>query len=334
MFYFQNPVLQYIYWFFPANTEAAAGLRSGITRFFGVNQAALLTAYYMMAKYGIRGIFSAKTPWRVLIFAVLVAASTLGGFRSFFIAFLLAFSIQFFLEGLHRTKLLPIMILGVLLIGAVTIPFVRQMPYSVQRALSFLPLPVDPLVRADADTSSTWRVELWKSILPQVPEYFWFGKGYVFSKRDFDYAINQYLGYEHAISEDESWAALAGDYHNGPLSVIIPFGIWGAAAFLWFLWAGVRVLYRNFRYGDPDLRIINAFLLAGFITRILVFMIIFGGFDGDMHFFVGYLGFSICLNHGMCRRPAPEPPGQRSIQDTVPVRSRMEPAFQRSRYRE
>jgi len=30
-------------------------------------------------------------------------------------------------------------------------------------------------------------------------------------------------------------AELAGDYHNGPLSVIIPFGVFGVIAFVWFL---------------------------------------------------------------------------------------------------
>ena len=38
-------------------------------------------------------------------------------------------------------------------------------------------------------------------------------------------------------------AAMAGDYHNGPLSVLIPFGIWGLAAFVWLLVAGARFLY-------------------------------------------------------------------------------------------
>jgi hypothetical protein len=30
----------------------------------------------------------------------------------------------------------------------------------------------------------------------------------------------------------------AGDYHNGPLSILIPFGLFGMIAFLWLLGAG------------------------------------------------------------------------------------------------
>jgi hypothetical protein len=140
------------------------------------------------------------------------------------------------------------------------------------------------------------------------------------------------LGSQKNFSEEDSWAALAGDYHNGPLSVIIPFGVWGALAFLWFISVGTRVLYRNWKYGDPDLKIINAFLFAGFAAHILMFMAIFGAFDNDMHFFVGYLGLGVALNGGMVARPAPEPVRPKTME--IPVRSRLEPAFQRARYRE
>jgi O-antigen ligase len=332
VFYFRNPALQYIYWLFPPNTGTVEG-PTGMARFGGINMASLVVAYFLLARYGIRGLFNARAPWRIVLLLALIAASMLGGYRSFLIAFLLAFGIQFCLEGLHRTRLLLVLLVGSILIAGVVLPFVQRFPSSIQRALAFLPVPIDPVVRQDAEASSNWRVELWKSILPQVPEYFWLGKGYVFTKQDYDYAINQYTGYILPFSQEESWAALAGDYHNGPLSVIIPFGVWGAAAFLWFLAAGWRVVYLNYRYGDPNLRIINSFLLAGFITRILIFMFIFGAFDGDMHFFVGYLGFSVCLNGGVCRRALELVRQRVEPQETIPARSGFQPAYQRSRFR-
>ena len=89
---------------------------------------------------------------------------------------------------------------------------------------------------------------------------------------------------------------LAGDYHNGPLSVLIPFGIYGAIAFVWFLAAGLRVLHRNWKFGDPALRTVNALLLAAFVVHVLVFFVVFGSLHSDMAIFVGLLGLGVALN--------------------------------------
>jgi len=96
-------------------------------------------------------------------------------------------------------------------------------------------------------------------------------------------------------------AAFAGDYHSGPLSVIIPFGIFGAAGFVWFLIAGGRVLYLNHRYGDPSLKLINACLFAYFLCRVISFFFIFGALYYDLYFFTGTVGLSLSLNGGVSR---------------------------------
>jgi len=64
------------------------------------------------------------------------------------------------------------------------IPFVGHLPLSVQRTLSFLPLPVDPVAQASADLSTEWRLQMWKNVLPQIPQYLWLGKGYSISAAD------------------------------------------------------------------------------------------------------------------------------------------------------
>ena len=103
---------------------------------------------------------------------------------------------------------------------------------------------------------------------------------------------------------------LAGDYHNGPLSVIIPFGIFGSLAFAWFLWAGCRVTYQNFLFGDPAFHRINTFLFVFFLVKIVFFMTVFGGLVVDLTMFVGLVGLSISLNGGVAKRavaPQAEP---------------------------
>jgi len=98
--------------------------------------------------------------------------------------------------------------------------------------------------------------------------------------------------------------------------VIIPFGIWGCIAFLWFLVASIQVLWANYKYGDPELKKANTFLLSYFVAKTLVFFAIFGGFYTDLVGFVGLVGFSISLNKGVSKRaPAVRP-------QPVPVRLR------------
>src|SRR5208283_5557251 len=89
---------------------------------------------------------------------------------------------------------------------------------------------------------------------------------------------------------------VVGDFHSGPLSILIPFGLYGAIAFLWFLAAGLRVLHRNWKFGDPALQRVNALLLAAFAGRTVFFFIFFGALHSDIAFFAGLLGLSVALN--------------------------------------
>jgi len=282
---------------------------------------------FMLAKYGIRGIFLDGKPWRLLAFLFFTGMGLLGGFRSALIHFIMVFTVLFFLEGMHRTKLLPALLLAVALAGAVVVPFARQLPPAVQRSMAFLPVPIDPMVRLDAEGSSEWRLSMWKALLPQVPQYLLLGKGLAFTQEDMAFAISQTS--LRPLTEDERESALAGDYHNGPLSVIIPFGLWGMIVWIWFQVAGLRVLYNNYRYGEQGLRTVNSFLLAGYIGRSLLFWLIFGSFYAELVQYAGLLGLSVSLN-GVVARPALSPVNEEEAAKGVPnFLRRPRPAFGR-----
>jgi hypothetical protein len=168
---------------------------------------------------------------------------------------------------------------------------------------------------------------MWKALLPQVPSHLLLGKGYAISQEDYQ-SMGQDSAF-HSIDPAEQGLALSGDYHSGPLSVILPFGIWGAMAFVWFLIAGVWALQRNRRYGDPALQTFNTFLLTAFLVKIIVFLFIFGGFSGDVVGFAGYLGLSISLNGGICRRTRPTAVTNAGPPARIPARPRLQPAFPR-----
>jgi hypothetical protein len=301
--YFESRALQFVFWFFPPNLSALE-TQTGMVRLSGVGAVASVITYFMLAKYGIQGIFFPRRPWRLALFLFCVLGSLAGGFRSGLIGFLLVFWMMFYLEGLQRTKLLPVLLLAGTLAASLMLPLVEKLPYNFQRALSFLPVSVSQVARADAEESAHWRLEIWKAVLPEVPHYLFLGKGLAMTREDLDYSREQEMHAMRAFTQEESWAALAGDYHSGPLSIIIPFGIWGVLAFLWFVVAAVRVVYKNYRYGDPDLRTINAFLLATLIARLIMYFVIVGAFFVDLQAFVAYVGLSVALNGGVAR-PVP-----------------------------
>jgi hypothetical protein len=86
--------------------------------------------------------------------------------------------------------------------------------------------------------------------------------------------------------------------------VLVTFGIWGVLTFLWFLIAGVRALYLNYAYGDPQFKRINTYLLCAFLTKIIAYFFVFGSFYSDLVGFTGLLGMSVCINNGL-RQPVP-----------------------------
>jgi hypothetical protein len=256
----------------------------------GVSSAICL---FMLSRFGMSGLLDVGKPWRAILTGSVLALGMLSGFRSFFAFILLVFGIAFLLEGLHRTRyLLRVMAAGMACcIGLVL--FSNRLPFTVQRSLSFLPVEISPVAKDDARGSSEWRFGMWKELLPDVPRYLLKGKGYRIDVTDMMFArLNTF----HDMGSSNDGLAVAGDYHNGPLSVVIPFGLWGALAFGWFLVAAGRALYLNFIQGDATLKLINMTLLACFLARAIFFAFLVGGLEGDLAYFAGLVGLSISLN--------------------------------------
>ena len=255
-----------------------------------------LVGYFLM-RWGIRGIFSYAHPWRVVLLFVTFLLSLLGGFRGSVIMLGLLFFCQFCAERLWRTHFLPIS-MGFAVLAAMTVfLFAGRLPLAAQRAVSFLPVQVDPEVRLDAENSVEWRVQMWRMLVPKIPEYLLVGKGYSIDPEELYFAVLG-GGAEEASGNAE---LVAGDYHSGPLSTIIPLGLWGVVGFFWLLGAGTKALYRNYRYGDPALLHINSFFLAMFITQAIVFFTVFGAFNSQLYMFTGILGMSVALNGGVSK---------------------------------
>jgi O-antigen ligase len=210
---------------------------------------------------------------------------------------LATFGLLFYMEGLLRTRLLPVMTVLFALVVVAAVPFTDRLPFSIQRSLSFLPVKIDPAARLSAEVSTEWRIQMWREVIHEVPRHLLLGKGYIYTARE-----AQATAMANRDDNGLSGTELAGDYHNGPLSVILPFGIFGVLGFVWFLVAVWRVLHRNYKYGDAQFLILNRFLYAFFFVRLFEFFFVFGALENHLPLFIGMVGLSISLNGGVARR--------------------------------
>lgn len=307
LIYVAGPKYWFLYEFFPANyaagqAEAEGSLGTGLVRISGLLLLAQAVYGFLLARYGFRGVFDLKHGWRLVLLLAAVFVSMFGGYRSGLVMVGLTFLTLFIVEGLWRTRILLTAVGVGLVVTVLVVSFVDRMPLSVQRTLSFLPVNVDPVIKQAAQDSTEWRLEMWRTLWPDVPKYLFLGKGYVLDPQAL-YFLTEATIRGYAVPHE--WAAYSGDYHNGLLSLVIPFGLYGVVAFLWFLGAGIRVLYNNFKYGAPWLRQVNGYLLAFFIARAIYFFLVFGAFYAELFYFTGALGLSVALNRGE-RRPGQE----------------------------
>jgi hypothetical protein len=294
--------LHAIFWLIPPNIYAGE-FQVGTTRLAGTGAAAMALVNVLIACYGLRGIFLSGKLWRPVVLFISFVLIFLGGFRSAIIGATATFLILFFLEGMHRTRMFPFFFIFALAVAGIIIPLGSKLPFTFQRALSVLPesvVQLSPDAREAAKDTWEWRVNMWKALLPQVPKHLLLGKGYAISPEDWGAEMGAGAAVQSADPAQQA-LALSSDYHNGPLSVVLPFGIWGVLTMVWFFAGSIWVVYRNYRFSPPELQPLNAFLFATYVWAIVSF---YGSsLATGMSVFTGVLGLSVAINRGVRREP-------------------------------
>lgn len=301
--YWLGPSFYWLFLVFPTEwvLQQAVGEQSlaGITRVGGLAPASMAVCGYILMRYGLKSLLDFSRPGALLIFIASAVAGLFSGFRSHIALLALILGFQFMAEGLYRTRYFAILLLSCALLFGVALPFSDQLPLAAQRALTILPLKLDPVARTDAQHSLDWRLDMWRVVANEIPTYFWLGKGYAINPTDLYLAEESF---KRGISTHFDPAIISGDYHSGPFSILITFGIFGALAFLWFMAAAIRVLWRNYRYSEPEILNINRFFFAFFLARFVYYLVIFGALHVDLPTFIGIVGLSIALNGGIRSR--------------------------------
>jgi hypothetical protein len=216
----------------------------------------------------------------------LTALMLLGsGFRST-IATLAA---TFLLSSYFRrgwAEVLRIASFGLPLLGLILLMqgVVFDLPLPAQRALSFLPGRWDELAVREAQGSTQWRVEMWKTILgtDKYIESKWFGDGFGFTRRQLDLmrALQRYGATPEEMQEN---MMVSGGVHSGPISAIRYVGYVGLAIFLTLLIAVAMRAWKLIRQAQNT----PFFMLALFIGipciwEPVLYTAIFGGFEGGL----------------------------------------------------
>jgi len=302
--YTLGPNFYFLFLLFPpeyAVMQAIGGDFTTITRINGLAPAALSVFCFMMVRYGLRGLLNLTYFWRSAVTLLVLVFGLYSGFRWLPVFIAILFVVQFFAEGLHKTRYLAIALAFVLLAGGFISIAADRLPLAVQRCFTVLPLKLDAAAVEDARGSSMWRLEMWRVLIGDIPKYFWRGKGFAIDPKDL-YFATEGLRFGGASGIDGS--IVAGDYHNGPLSIIIPFGIWGVLSFLWFTLAAIRALWLNFKNSGEDLKKVNTFLFVFFVGKLIFFSVIFGVLWMDMLLFTATVALSVSINRGVRTAPA------------------------------
>lgn len=176
--------------------------------------------------------------WLMLLIAAF-SASMLSGYRGALIAtsglFIIGIAYRSGKGGLLVSLLGGACFVSLLAVVNLMIP----LPPNIQRSLSFLPGTWDKALVEDGDTSTEWRVEIWKEALftDRWIQNKWLGDGLGFSAAELAGQLNEREGARTGLSGFDSHREailISGDYHSGPVQTIRVVGYVGLALFLWF----------------------------------------------------------------------------------------------------
>lgn len=220
---------------------------------------------------------------RFFTFSVAFSLILMTGFRSALITLFLGFLwVTFFRDGIiavFRVIMVVAAIVGLLISMQGNL---IDLPQPAQRALSFLPGKWDYSAKREAEASTEWRVEMWKTILTS-DKYIankWLGDGFGFTRYQFQVMAANARG--TTLDQQEN-LMISGGVHSGPISAIRFVGYVGLLLFLVLLiLAKIRAYQLIRRAEGTPFYFFALFCGMPMIVALFVFVLIFGGFEGDL----------------------------------------------------
>jgi len=218
------------------------------------------------------------------------AFAALSGYRNVAGAVGLTYLVGLYYHGrlpaVFAAALLSILTLILLATANLVMPF----PPNIQRALSFLPGTWEKRYQVDANSSTDWRVEIWKEVLltDRWIHNKWLGDGLGFSASELAMQAsvslakgNVRLGVSGFDIHREAILS-NGDYHSGPVSAIRVIGYFGL---LVMAVAQIRMVvhahHQIMRCKGTEWYPVTLFFCIPIIWTPVFFWAVFGGFSAD-----------------------------------------------------
>jgi hypothetical protein len=263
-----------------AETAVAQWEMPEVTRWAYMQYPAIWMGVLAIILYDRRFSFS---PAVILVSLMSFLMMGLSGHRT--VVVLLGVTVLVYVIIRRRTVRLPqfLKLMGALSVITVAIYlFADHLPLAFQRAVTWLPgIEVSYAADADALATTKWRIELWRQLIPLVPQHLLVGRGMAFSAQEANAAA--------ALISDRSTQHITFIavhlYHNGPLWFLIDLGLVGFMSGLVFMIGGIV------HYGRQMRRLPEGSLWK---TTYIVF---YSFFVGYCVFFMAVIGGSTFLIH-------------------------------------
>lgn len=212
-----------------------------------------------------------------ILFVISLGLASLGGFRGALLTGIGIALIYAWYRTVNR-KLIFFAIIFAAGMGLITVGrfLGTSLPSPLQRVLTIVPFSrVDPIVEIDAAYSSRWRLQIWEETLrTEVRPHLIVGRGLCF---DPNRLIPQYGPYLDEWSVTQN-AVVNGNFHSGPLSALVMFGVPGFICLLVFMVSAIvkHLRIQRMQWHDPLLQQVHFVFLCYFLYATVAFYLLYG----------------------------------------------------------
>jgi len=257
----------------------------GISRLSALQGSGMSLILYCVCMVNPMAMLSPKNLKFLVLYIVGLLMVFLSGFRSALMGVLLVTGLGLFLR--ERLEGVVKLIFSLFFIGVCFIAMTYsglQLPWTFQRALSFLPGDWDPTAVEAGKVSSEWRYEMWRTVLSS-DRYIrnkLLGDGYGFLRSDYEAMLDaaQGVGFLSGSEGDKESHMIQGTYHSGPISSIKRVGYLGLVFLLVYMIALARYAWRLIgRTAGTPYQLIALFFGIPMIVQPALFVFVFGDYN-------------------------------------------------------
>ena len=228
--------------------------------------------------------------WRYLPLVILISlpAALISGFRSaLLIQLMILVLFAIFYSSQDRVKRLGLIMVTIFVGLLFLAPFARSLPLSFQRTLSIIPFyHISEIAREDAFGTVEWRVDIWRIMLKNIPDYLFIGRGFAAES-------SLYSTLDPSYASSPEFAYYVHNYHNGPLGMLLDLGIVGLISVTIFIVSSAieAIKYKKLFAGDNFMNRYYCYLISVYLSQVIMFFVFFG----DTISYVPSMMFSLAL---------------------------------------